>query len=178
MPETFSPPPRVSVMHVPSCMPGSLTSGFLWSRWRRKHSRHSRRMCNPQYYVSGKRPMGVTLLCNIICLSVRITNYDFLNCAVAVQLYQIKSFLIVTSAPRQQWLPGKISICKILLYSKTALLDSFAEFGILSGILYVHHKSAKVIDATIQRSQRNSLRYQRIRGNMRLSIDIIQFPIK
>ena len=66
MPGTFSPPPRVSdpdmhhgtfVSHVPWCMPGSLTSGFLWSRWRGKRSRHSRRMRNPQFYVSGKRPM-------------------------------------------------------------------------------------------------------------------------
>ena len=64
---TFSPPPRVSdpdihhgtcVTHVPWCMPGSLTSGFLWSRWRGKRSRHSRRMRNPQFYVSGKRPMA------------------------------------------------------------------------------------------------------------------------
>ena len=45
MPGTFSPPPRVSdpdmhhgtcVTHVPWCMPGSLTSSFLWSRWRGK----------------------------------------------------------------------------------------------------------------------------------------------
>ena len=45
MPGTFSPPPRVSdpdmhhgtcVTHVPWCMPGSLTSGFIWSRrWRK-----------------------------------------------------------------------------------------------------------------------------------------------
>ena len=43
MPRTFSPPPRVSdpdmhndtcVTHVSWCMPGSLTRGFLWSRWR------------------------------------------------------------------------------------------------------------------------------------------------
>ena len=38
-------------------MPGSLTSGFLWSRWLGKHSRHSRCMRNPQFCVSGKRPM-------------------------------------------------------------------------------------------------------------------------
>ena len=66
MPGTFSPQPPVSdldihhgtcVKHVPWCMPGSLTSGFLWIRWRGKRSRHSRRMCNPQFYVSGKRPM-------------------------------------------------------------------------------------------------------------------------
>ena len=59
------PPLRVSdpdmhhgtcVTHVPWCMPGSLTSGFLWSRWREKHFRRIRR--NPQFYVSGKRPIS------------------------------------------------------------------------------------------------------------------------
>ena len=40
------------VTHVPWCMPGSLTSGFLWSQWREKRSQHSRRMHNPQ---SGTR---------------------------------------------------------------------------------------------------------------------------
>ena len=68
MPGTFSPRPRVSdpdmhhdtcVTHVSWCMPGSLTSGFLWNRWRGKRSRHSRRMRNPQFYVSGKRPITV-----------------------------------------------------------------------------------------------------------------------
>ena len=43
--------------HVPWSMPGSLTSGFLWSRWLGKRSRHSRHMRNPHFYVSGKRPM-------------------------------------------------------------------------------------------------------------------------
>ena len=66
MPGTFSPPSRVSdpdmhhgtcITHVPWCMPGSLTTCFLWSRWQGKRSRHSRRMHNPQFYVSGKRPM-------------------------------------------------------------------------------------------------------------------------
>ena len=46
------------VTHVPWCMPGSLTSGFPWSRWQGKRSRHSWRMCNSQVYVSGKRPMA------------------------------------------------------------------------------------------------------------------------
>ena len=65
---TLSPPPRVSdldmhhgtcVTHVSWCMPRSLTSGFLWIWWRGKRSRHSRRMRNPQIYVSGKRPIVV-----------------------------------------------------------------------------------------------------------------------
>ena len=60
MPGTFSPPPLVSdpdiqhgtcVMHMPWCMPVSLTSSFPWSRWRGKRSRHSRRMRNPQHDV-------------------------------------------------------------------------------------------------------------------------------
>ena len=66
MPGTFFPPPWVSdpdmhhgtcVTHVSRCMPGSLTNGFFWSRWRGKRSRHSRRMSNPHIYVYGKRPM-------------------------------------------------------------------------------------------------------------------------
>ena len=68
--ERFPRPPRVSdpdmhhgtcVTHVPWYMPGSLASGFHWSRWRGKRSRHSRRMRNPQFYVSGKRPMVCVL---------------------------------------------------------------------------------------------------------------------
>ena len=47
------------VTHVPWSMPGSTYSGFLWSLWRGKRSRYSRRMRNPQFYVSGKRPMPV-----------------------------------------------------------------------------------------------------------------------
>ena len=51
------------VTHVPWCIPGSLTIGFSWSRWRGKHSWHSRRMRNPQFYVSGKRSMEVSQSC-------------------------------------------------------------------------------------------------------------------
>ena len=70
MPGTFSPPPPVSdpdmhhgicVTHVPWCMPGSLTCSFLWSRWGGKRSRHSRRIRNPQFYVSGKRPISADI---------------------------------------------------------------------------------------------------------------------
>ena len=79
MPGTFSPPHRVSdpdmhhgtcVMHVPWSMSGSLTSGFLWSRWREKRSRHSRRMRNPQFYVSDKRPMALSMQDNWVWVFV------------------------------------------------------------------------------------------------------------
>ena len=64
--DCFPPPSQVSdpdmhhatwVTHVPWCMPGSLTSSFLRSRWWGKRSQHPRRMRNPQFYLSGKRTM-------------------------------------------------------------------------------------------------------------------------
>ena len=67
VPGTFSPPPQFSdpdmhqgtcVMHVPLCLPGSATGGFLCSWWRGKLSRHSQRMRNQQYCVYGKRPIS------------------------------------------------------------------------------------------------------------------------
>ena len=67
MPGTFYP--RVSdpdmhhgmcVPHVRWCMPGLLTSGFLWSRWRRKRSRHARCMHSPQFCVTGSLAEYVT----------------------------------------------------------------------------------------------------------------------
>ena len=82
MPGTFSPPPLVSdpdihhgtcVTHVPWCMPGELTSGFLWCRCREKRSRHSRRMRNPKFCVSGKRPMlNIVVTCKIADLKVEL----------------------------------------------------------------------------------------------------------
>ena len=86
MPGTSSPPLRFSdpdmhhgtcVTHVPWCMPGSLTRGFLWSRRRGKRSRHSRRMRNPQLCVYGKRSILLAidvvwthLLCHSICITI------------------------------------------------------------------------------------------------------------
>ena len=46
-----------NVTHVPWCMPESLTSSFVWSRWRGRRSWYSRRMRIPQFFVSGKRSM-------------------------------------------------------------------------------------------------------------------------
>ena len=72
MPGTFSQPSPISdpdmhhrtcVTHVPWCMAGLLTCGFLWTWWREKRSRHSRRMRIPQLYVSGKRPIACGDMC-------------------------------------------------------------------------------------------------------------------
>ena len=67
MPGTFSSLLRVSyhdIRHgtsetrMPWYMAGSLTFSFLRSRWQEKRSRHTRRMRNPQLYVSCTRPMA------------------------------------------------------------------------------------------------------------------------
>ena len=68
MPGTFSPSPRVRdpdmhhgtcVTHVPWCMPGSLTSGFLWN-WRREENvpgiSGACATCNFTYLVRGPWP--------------------------------------------------------------------------------------------------------------------------
>ena len=79
MPGTFFPPPLVSdpdmhhdtyLTHVPWCMSESLTSGVLWNWWRGKCSRHSRRMRNPQFCVSGKRPMRNGFLWDFIIIEL------------------------------------------------------------------------------------------------------------
>ena len=76
MPGTFSPPPRISDpdMHHGTC-------GFLWSRWRGKRSRHSRRMRNPQN-ISGKRP---------ICSSFedQVTSDEDFGCTISRWVVEI-----------------------------------------------------------------------------------------
>ena len=70
---TFSPAPRVSDpdMHHGTCVmhvPWSLNSSFFWSQW---WGKHSRRMRNLQFYVSGKRPMQYSIRFRLYqCLEV------------------------------------------------------------------------------------------------------------
>ena len=96
IPDTFSPPPRVSdpvmhqgtcVMRVPWCMPGSLTSVFLWSQWRGKRSRHSRRMRKPQFYVSSKRPIGPIQAA--VCQSERLRRCRDMDTISAMMVFVV-----------------------------------------------------------------------------------------
>ena len=68
-----------SVTHVP----WSLISSFLWSRWRGKRYWHSRLKHNPQFYISGRRPMDA-----VICL---------LGCLVSTECHSIVPFLLTWS---------------------------------------------------------------------------------
>ena len=69
--------------HVLWCMPGSLTSGFHWNRWRGKRSRHSRSIHNPKFCVPGKRPIEVANLLPCVKYtdsSLPIYNAIFILC--------------------------------------------------------------------------------------------------
>ena len=97
MPGTFSPLPRFSdpdmhhgtcVTHVPWCMPGSLISGFLWSWWRGIHSRHSQRMRNPQFYVSGKSPMPCDIWPGVFTMHIaHHFVFDYMIVIFAAMIY-------------------------------------------------------------------------------------------
>ena len=59
---------QIVVTHVLWCMPEYLTSSFLWSQWWGKCPQHSRRMRDPKYYISSKRPMWNGLQCHTVIL--------------------------------------------------------------------------------------------------------------
>ena len=118
MPGTFSPPALVNdpdmhhgtcIAHVPWCMPRSLTSGFLWSRWRGKRSRHSRRMRNPQFCVSGKRPkyLLLTMLADFTSAHAPLHPYRTVRLAIWVIFGQSPGQLPIRLIPLQDWTFGR-----------------------------------------------------------------------
>ena len=113
IPGTFSTPSRVSdpdlhhgtyVTHVPRCMPGSLISDFLWSRRRGKRSRHSRRMRNPPFCVSGKRPIGTHLTMifrpSFIEFFKCVNCYFLLGTSDATMIWTYRNKLHISHEPR------------------------------------------------------------------------------
>ena len=102
---TFSRPPRVSDPDTHhgtcvTCMPGSLTSGFLWSRWRGKRSRHSRLMRNPLFinfvhcYCRACRTsliatrFWVVMICPIIkCLTVLEFSFNLFELCLFITIF-------------------------------------------------------------------------------------------
>ena len=96
MPGTFFPPLRVSdpdMLHG-TCVTHVQWCGFLWSRWRGKHSRHSRRMRNPQFHVSGKRPMfALPSTFNLISWAITYLPYTIDSRYIAVECNTILNII-------------------------------------------------------------------------------------
>ena len=79
------------VTHVPCCMSGSLTRGV-----RGKRSWYSRRMHNPQFYVSGKRLMRPYQgNMELTIAPVGSVSYRASNCACEIRL---KAFLLCANS--------------------------------------------------------------------------------
>ena len=79
--ERFSHHPDIHhgtcVRHMPWCMPGSLTSGFLWSQGPGIRSRHSRRMRNPHFFTYLVRgPCNEGCKNYLLQLPSTVTEYD------------------------------------------------------------------------------------------------------
>ena len=66
MPGTFFPPPtsKETASYACAMMHGEIAD----PRWQGKRSRHSRRMRNSQFYVSGKRPIVIVGICSMISI--------------------------------------------------------------------------------------------------------------
>ena len=107
------------VTHVPYCMPGSLTRGFHWSRWREKRSRHSQCMTNPQFYVSGKRPMSRYHFLSVTRIFLRLlANMLILNLAVtknSTARYELSIFVNMLTNDTQP-LSAKMYLCVYSVY--------------------------------------------------------------
>ena len=71
---------------IPTCITArassTVTSGFLLSRWRGKLSRHSRHMRNPQFYVSGNRPMESMFISkHVLCvITLEVFVFKIVSC--------------------------------------------------------------------------------------------------
>ena len=132
MPGTFSQPPRVSdpdmhlgtyVTHVPLCMPGSLTSGFLWSRCQGKHSWHSRRLGNPYFMYLVRGPLTTLGWCYIqlcpCCISLTSCHNAIYSCLISFTPPKSLKYVVRVCHNMHEW--GQIEIfygakCSIVLY--------------------------------------------------------------
>ena len=151
-PGTFSPPPRVSdpdmhqglcVTHVPWCMLGSQTSGFLWNQWRGKCSRHSRHMRNPQFYVSGKRSIVSMLIHFLKCFCLRkCPSNKVLNSLpllVVITVMALWFYHIIFQARNVPWLPNLVlGILSLAVGLTTLLLPETRHWPLPQSIADVH----------------------------------------
>ena len=88
--------PRHRGLAIPSCIMSrclseSLTSGFLWSRWRGKRSRHSRRMRNPQFCEPGKRPIKHLIVLAVSILTPYCSNVTTYRLEIEILIVSVKN---------------------------------------------------------------------------------------
>ena len=136
MPGTFHPPPRVSdpnmhqgtcVTHVPCCMPGSLTSGLLWSRCRGKHHRYSRRMRKPQFSPLSE-PMT-----DLYMMYICATRPRWINVILT------SSFIGISTSLKGTWYVQMfVLLCLQLRLSLQHVVPIVTYVGVVDLLLYLH----------------------------------------
>ena len=141
IPGTFSLPPRISdpdmhdgmcVTHVPWCMTGSLTSGFLWSRWRCTVAVHEQtrnftylargpwhRLCSPQFPVSAtKKLWGIRTVVDIrfTSLEANFKNIKSISESTVFSKYQWYHYQRIKSKSKTKWCFDNKALQSICIY--------------------------------------------------------------
>ena len=80
------------VTHVPWCMVGSLTNGFLWSLWCGNRFRYYRRMHNLQLCLSCK---GLVCYIRLIVFMTEFWNFKVRNNQIGECIHKIKADIYV-----------------------------------------------------------------------------------
>ena len=109
------------VTHVPWCISGSLNCG--------KRSRHSRRMRNSQFYVSGKRPIGALPLGLLVSSNtMQYTKLWYVQLQLStplhfacVTLIIIRWVSLMTSQQSQWWYNFSFGISVVFFTCKNML---------------------------------------------------------
>ena len=127
-------------------MSGSLTIGFLWS-WRRgKRSRHSRRMRNPQFYVSGKKPIPL--------YHRPVLGLGFLYSVLVLATYPSTEFLVLVLL--LVFVKTKVMIPVLILMGKYS--GTCMSTGLSTDIPWymwnINVKIVKIINQTVNFEQR------------------------
>ena len=146
--------PGTCVTHVPLCMPGSLTSGFLWSRWRGERSRHSRRMRIHQFYVSDKRPMAIKM-----GESPWLPRKKILTCCAISMHWEMEQNFIWKHSVRKEAIYSSANLYSnyellIAIYFHLWMMISFCKLQIYFHFLSLSNnemvKMIKILPRTIQ----------------------------
>ena len=132
--------PRLSGLAIPACITArarltcrDACRDFLWNRWQGKRPRHSRRMRNPHFYESGKRPMVSFRWLLSVRFTISSTRFNSLNINKFTNTFKPIEAAYFTA---QQWNTEHID--NILMHQDVILMisdnDTMGEINVNSEI--------------------------------------------
>ena len=129
------------------CMPGSLTSSFLWNRWRGKRSRHSRCMRKMQFCVFVRRPWATNHINSLYIKQHRcdkyIMNINWQWCHMNITCLNSPSIRLVVLQRTHANNKGKKHQCCTLFWDESIMVaggfpswrNSNAESVVMHGLI-------------------------------------------